>query len=74
MNDYFAGKLAGERQADYLREVAHDQLLAQVHRAEADAQALAAGHSTVAPPMHHRWRHRLGQLALTRVRAHGHRS
>jgi hypothetical protein len=31
MNDYFASWLAHERQADYVREVEHDELVAQVH-------------------------------------------
>jgi hypothetical protein len=31
MNDYFASWLAHERQADYVREVEHDELAAQVH-------------------------------------------
>lgn len=78
MNDYFAGKLAGERQADYLREVEHDELVAQLHRAEAEADAEAdapvGDRSAVAPPVHHRWRNLLAHLALSRLAAHSHRS
>ncbi len=33
MNDYFAGNLARERQADFMREIAHDELVAQARRA-----------------------------------------
>ncbi len=37
MNDYFAGNLGRERQADFLREIAHDKLVAQARRgAETD--------------------------------------
>jgi hypothetical protein len=74
MNDYFAGKLAGERQADYMREVEHDELVAQLHRAEAEADAPVGDRSAVSPPVHHRWRDLLGHLALSRLAAHSHRS
>ncbi|MGZ6269958.1 MAG: hypothetical protein ACXWMU_05255 [Candidatus Limnocylindrales bacterium] len=36
MND-FALRLAQERQADYLREVQHDELVAQAHRLPAES-------------------------------------
>jgi hypothetical protein len=34
MNDYFASQLARERQADFVREVEHDELAARVHLAD----------------------------------------
>lgn len=34
MSDYIAGRLAHERQADYLRKAEHDKLVAQVHRVD----------------------------------------
>lgn len=48
MNDYFAGSLARERQADYLREVERDELAAQVHRAQLDGDAPAPPPARVA--------------------------
>jgi hypothetical protein len=63
MNDYFAGNLARERQADYLREIAHDELVAQVHRA-AEAVAPATDRDSVAHPAHLRLRALLGRLLI----------
>lgn len=34
MSDYIAGRLAHERQADWLRKAEHDKLVAQVHRVD----------------------------------------
>ena len=72
MNDYVAGLLARERQADYMREIAHDELAALVHRAsEADAPAGDG------PPVEHsaqlRLRGLLGRLAPSRLAARGDR-
>ncbi len=44
MNDYFAGNLARERQADYLREIAHDELVAQARRAAESGHRAADRH------------------------------
>lgn len=34
MNDHIAGRLAHQRQADYMREAEHDRLVAQAHRVD----------------------------------------
>jgi hypothetical protein len=46
MNDYFAAGLAHERQADYLREVEHDELVAQVHPVDRPSYAPVPDRST----------------------------
>lgn len=82
MNDYAIGRLARERQADYMREVERDELVAQLHRAEAAAAAgmpvaggpLVAGGPPVTRPVHHLWRRVLAHLAPSHLAAHGHRS
>jgi len=72
MNDYFAGNLARERQAEYLREVAHDELVAQVHRAT-EADAPAADRASTARAAQLRVRALLDHLAPSRLAARGDR-
>lgn len=73
MNDYFAGGLARERQADYMREVEHDELVAQVHRGEPEAHVPKADRSRVTPQAHRRWRDLIEHLAPSRWAARSHR-
>lgn len=71
MNDYVAGALGRERQADYLREVAHDELVARHRRAE--AEAAVADRAQAVLPAPHRWRGLLGRLAPSRLAMRLHR-
>ncbi len=72
MNDYFAGSLAHERHADYLREVEHDELVARVQRpTEIDAGGAEPG--SVAHPTGSWWRSLLTHLVPSRLAARSHR-
>jgi hypothetical protein len=63
MNDFVAGRLAHERQADYLREVAHDELAAACHRVDGAADVPPDKGDIVEQPTRRRWRVTLGRLA-----------
>lgn len=75
-NDYIAGRLMRERQADYLREVQRDELAAQLHAAEAEKAQVTtmAEPSPVQPSIRHRWRAALVHLVPGRPTVNGHRS
>ncbi len=63
MNDYFAGELGRGRQADYMRQVENDELVAEFRRGEA---AKAAAEPRTGHHLGERWRAMLGHLVGTR--------
>jgi hypothetical protein len=63
MNDFVAGRLAHERQADYLRQVAHDELAAEFHRTDGAADLHPDKDDIVEQPTRRWWRVTLGRLA-----------
>jgi hypothetical protein len=73
MNDFFAGRLAHERQADYFREVQHDELVAQVHGAASEGSAPTSAQAHLAHPARHRLRSLLDRLGPARILARGQR-
>lgn len=68
MNDYVAGGLAHQRQADYMREIAHAELVAQVHLAS-EVDAPAGDRALVARTVPPRLRELLGRFAPSRLAA-----
>ncbi len=72
MNDYVAGNLARERQADYLREVAHDDLVAQARR-RAEVAAPGRDRHSGLHPAHRRWRALIARRAPSRLATLGDR-
>jgi hypothetical protein len=75
MNDYFAGGLARERQADYMREVERDALAARLHRAvaETDTDRSIADRPRILSPLRHGWRRFVARLASPPPAGHPHR-
>jgi len=73
MNDYFVGSLARERQADFMREIAHDELAAQTHGARSDGQAPAVSPAHLPHPVQDRLRTVLHRLGPARLAGHAHR-
>jgi hypothetical protein len=72
MNDYFAGNLARERQADFMREIAHDELVARA-RLAAETVTPEGERYSVAHPALHRLLALLGRRAPWRLGVPGHR-
>ena len=73
MNEYFIHRLARERQAEYLRESAHDELVVLAHLATGD-RALTTPTPERAPialQAHHLWRGLLGHLVHPRMHTPG---
>lgn len=69
MNDYFAGRLAHERQADHLREVEHDELVALAHGAQSPREAPAPSQARVGHPAQRRLWSFLGRFGPERIAA-----
>jgi hypothetical protein len=75
MNDYFVGRLARERQADYVREVEHDELVAQARRTAINSDPRQQiSDRQVVPPSHLLLRRLLARVAPSRLTTHGGRS
>jgi hypothetical protein len=74
-NDYVAGALMRERQADYQREIEHDELVAEAHRSDADRDPGAdADGAPVAPhPVGRGHERRFRWLMDPRSMTHAHR-
>ena len=73
MNDYFAGHLARERQADRLREIEHDELVARAHRAHLDGEAPAPPRAQAVSRTRRRPWDLLGRLGPARIADRAHR-
>ncbi|MFI5254484.1 MAG: hypothetical protein ACHQ15_03410 [Candidatus Limnocylindrales bacterium] len=73
MNDFVAGVLARERQADYMREVEGDELAALAHRAPEGGPAPTGTSRASAAAHHHRWHDLLDLHFRPRPPLHGHR-
>jgi hypothetical protein len=71
MNDFVAGRLAHERQTDYLRQVARDELAAEVHRVDVATDPDPVGADMVGQPVRRRWIGPLGRLVPTRLVGRG---
>ncbi len=75
MNDYFAGALARERQADYQREVDKDHLAALAHATakEQEADPTIDHRPDVPAPARHRWWRAFQRRARSGLIPHAHR-
>ncbi len=73
MNDYFAGRLAHERQADFMREIARDELAAEARRARSGEAATEASEADLALPVQRRVSALLLRFGPARLVARGHR-
>jgi hypothetical protein len=75
MNDYIVGSLASDRQAGFIREVEHDELVAQAHRDPEGSAAVSQGadRPPLDPPVPHGWRRLRALIYPSRPNVHGHR-